>query len=102
MQIQSIPITAKAHEMTSVQKSAKRIELDGHTLDFDKFPLDLQREFIQFYDYLTFKTTQKRQIQQNNDNKQNLIDFLNQFNATLPKDYKFDRDEIYERGGLTL
>lgn len=95
MQIQLIPITSKTHELNSVPKSAKCIELDGHTLDFDKFPLDLQREFIQFYDYLSFKTTKKKQIQKNHDNKQNLIDFLNQFNATLPKDYKFDRDEIY-------
>ncbi len=64
--------------------------MDKKTIDLEVLPDDAKRELIDFYEYLVRKYGKKKRVDK-------LMEIFNKYNIKLPKDYKFDREEIHER-----
>ncbi len=64
--------------------------MDKKTIDLEVLPDDAKRELIDFYEYLVRKYGKKKRVEE-------FLAFVEKHRIELPKDYKFDREEIHER-----
>ncbi len=64
--------------------------MDKKTIDLEVLPDDAKRELIDFYEYLVKKYGKKKRVDK-------LMEIFHKYKIELPKDYKFDREEIHER-----
>lgn len=66
----------------------------GHTLDFSVLPMQEQLQIVDFFNFLKAK----KSIQPvTTERTLHLDDLFEMVKIELPADYKFDRDEAYER-----
>ncbi len=59
-----------------------------------------KKELLLFYEYLLFKSEKKnkiKEVKKENAKWDNLEKFLSENRFDLPENYKFDRNEIYDR-----
>ncbi|MBI4653440.1 MAG: hypothetical protein HY752_00335 [Nitrospirae bacterium] len=67
-------------------------------IDIDILPKEVKKELIDFYEYLLTKYGKKNlKLKSPINDKKVFFEFVKKHAITLPKDYKFNREELHER-----
>lgn len=73
-------------------------------IDITNLPEDVKRELLDFYEFLLNKYTVSVSLNTSDkselsDKKKHFIESIEKHSYNLPKNFKFDREELYERKG---
>jgi hypothetical protein len=67
-------------------------------IDMDILPDEVKKELLDFYEYLLTKYGKKQLLLKDHvKNKKAFFEAVKKHSFKLPKDYKFDREELHER-----
>jgi len=70
-------------------------------IDLNALSEEAKKELESFYEYLIYKYQKKKKRKTSKEKKiKEFLEFLDKHEYNLPKDYKFNRDELHERKGF--